>query len=324
MRLIVISLLLFLIAGCSKEDEFSQDLDQSYFPSIQFPVGNEFSPERYALGKRLFFDTRLSENNDVSCGSCHDPSSYFADDLPTSSGTSNAPGTRNSPSLVNVALHPFLTREGSVPTLEMQVLVPVQEHNEFNSNIVLIAEALDQDQELHDMSVLAYGEPITPYTITRSIANYERMIISQNSKWDKVQRGEQSFTSSELRGKELFFSSELNCGSCHIGFDFTSFEILNNGLYSSYEDPGLARFTGNEADSGKFKVPGLRNVAETAPYMHDGSLVTLEEVVLHYSEGGKHALQDERIRAFELDQNEMADLIAFLNALTDYEMSMPQ
>lgn len=318
--------LALLFISCKKDvaSYAAPDEITGFLPLIQYPEDNQYTVQRAALGRKLFFDTRFSSDGMVSCGSCHSQERFFADDQPTSPGAEGADGTRNSPSLLNVAYHPYFTREGGVPTLEMQVLVPIQEHNEFNSNMVLIAEELNADDELRNLSLGAYDEEITPFTITRALANFERTLLSFNARIDQAARGELVPTAQELYGQELFFSEKTQCGSCHSGFNFSSYEIVNNGLYRYSPDPGLARLTGLPTDSGKFKVASLRNVEMTAPYMHDGSMWTLEEVVEHYNSGGKgHASQDPRIQPLGLNSSEKEALVAFLRILTDSTFEMP-
>lgn len=325
MRITVVICSFLLLFSCKKEEgERAGSLGgNSFWPEMNYPSDNHYTAERYEFGKALFFDPRFSSDGMVSCATCHQPELYFADNSPTSPGAENEAGTRNSPSLVNIGYHPYFTREGGVPTLEMQVLVPIQEHNEFNSNIVLVAEQLNQDPVLREMSLMAYDEEITPYTITRGLANFERELISNDSKYDQYLRGEIALDPDEMSGMNLFFSDRTKCASCHSGIQFTSFEIVNNGLYTHYEDPCLARLTGLAQDSGKVKVPSLRNVAMTAPYMHDGSVTSLSEVLDHYIQGGKdHANQDERVNGFSLTQEEKTDLLAFLETLTDHQFSM--
>jgi cytochrome c peroxidase len=245
----------------------------------------------------------------------------FSDDVAFSPGSENAPGTRNAPGLSNVVYHPYFTREGGVPTLEMQVLVPVQEHNEFNSNILEIAERISQNSEYVQMSQAAYGRDPDAFVITRAIANFERSLISGNSAYDQenYQNIAGSMSLSEKRGQELFFSDRTQCSNCHSGFNFSNYAFENNGLYAAYTDPGRYRLTGDSADLAKFKVPSLRNVAVTAPYMHDGSMASLEEVIEHYQSGGFHHInKSELIQPLDLTEQEQQDLIAFLHALTDY------
>lgn len=291
-----------------------------HFPEPNIPSDNIPNAARIELGKALFYDPILSIDSSISCASCHLPQNAFADITATTAGVFNRPGTRNVPGLFNLAYQPHYLREASLPTLEMQILVPIQEHNEFAHNIVDIGEQLSHIPYYDSLSKLAYGQVPGPYSITRSISAFERTLISANSKYDAVFLGKASYSSIEKKGHDLFFSAKTKCASCHIPPFFTTFQAENNGLYTSYADPGRARFTKQPQDSGKFKIPSLRNVGLTAPYMHDGSLKSLDEVLNHYASGGKSGPnQHPLVRPFLLTPDEKKALIAFLETLSDSE-----
>ena len=288
------------------------------FPPIEFPADNAFTKERWLLGKALFYEKQLSLDSSVSCASCHSQQFGFSDNVALSKGFKQRLGNRNSPSIINVAYHPYFTREGGVPTLEMQVLVPIQEHNEFNNNILDIAKRLSSNQKLQDLSYLAYNRPLDFYVIPRALATFERSLISGNSKYDQYKKGTLSLSDEEQKGMNLFFSDRTNCSDCHSGFNFTNYQFENNGLYETYNDPGRKRLTGLDSDLAKFKVPSLRNIEVTAPYMYDGSLPDLEAVLNHYNSGGKqHPNKSENIQNLQLNQEEKKQIIAFLKTLTD-------
>ena len=288
------------------------------FPPIEFPADNAFTKERWLLGKALFYEKQLSLDSSVSCASCHSQQFGFSDNVALSKGFKQRLGNRNSPSIINVAYHPYFTREGGVPSLEMQVLVPIQEHNEFNNNILDIAKRLSSNQNLQNLSYLAYNRPLDFYVIPRALATFERSLISGNSKFDQYKKGTISLTEEEQKGMNLFFSDRTNCSDCHSGFNFTNYQFENNGLYETYNDPGRKRLTGLDSDLAKFKVPSLRNIDVTAPYMYDGSLPDLEAVINHYNSGGKqHPNKSEKIKALQLSQDEKKQIIAFLKSLTD-------
>jgi len=317
----------FLIAtGCSKDvqDELKNpnalEIPEG-FPSVVFPLGNEYTPERWALGKRLFYDPILSLSNKVSCASCHLASNAFSDTIPLSLGDNNEIGFSNSPTLANIAYHPYYTSAGGVPTLEMQILVPIQEHNEFNSNILDIVEELKLDPSYVSQIKIAYNREPDAFSITRAIANFERSLISGGSNFDNYTfRGnKEALTDIEQQGLKLFMSEKTNCSKCHSGFNFTNYAFENNGLYLNYIDSGRMRLTHLEEDRAKYKVPSLRNIALTKPYMHDGSFKTLKEVIEHYNSGGKnHTNKNGLIKPLNLTSEEKEQLIAFLNALTDH------
>ncbi len=290
------------------------------FPAPLFPEGNELTSARCALGKKLFYDPVLSRDSTISCASCHHAAKAFSDTVAFSLGVGGLPGTRNAPTLANIAYHPYYTREGGVPTLEMQILVPIQEHNEFDFNILLIAERLARDTAYVRMSREAYGREPDAFIITRSIGCFERTLISGQSRYDQYffQGKNDALSMAEKRGMDLFFSEKTDCSQCHAGFNFTHYAFENNGLYADYPDPGRFRLTELESDRARFKVPTLRNVALTAPFMHDGSLWALESVVDHYNSGGKpHQNKSAFVRPLGLTASERADLVAFLRSLTD-------
>ena len=329
MKKILLSLnyliLLVVFGACSvfiklESKEYLITKIPAHFPVVNHPEGNEFTQARWDLGKKLFYDNILSLDSSISCASCHLPELAFSDNRAFSPGIKNRPGKRNAPSLVNVAYHPYMLREGGVPTLEMQVLVPIQEENEFNHNIIDIGKLLEKDSTYVKMAMEAYNRAPDYYVITRSISLFERTLISGNSKYDKCVNKKEKFNTQEKKGMELFFSDKLKCSSCHNGFNFTNYSFENNGLYSSYADDGRFRFSKDSNDIALFKVPTLRNIEITAPYMHDGSIKTLKQVIEHYNSGGKsHANKSSLILPLDLSQDEKDNLHAFLLTLSDNE-----
>lgn len=292
------------------------------FPDMVIPAENAFLAERVELGKSLFFDPILSADSTRSCASCHLPAFAFSDTTAFSLGVGNRVGIRNSPSLANVGYQKALLREGGVPTLEMQVLVPIQEHLEFDTDILDVAKKVSQVSHYQDMAIKAYGREVDPWVITRAIAAFERTLVSGNSSFDQwLYQGDLvAMSPSALRGMNLFQSDRLGCTSCHSGFLFTNQSYANTGLYLDYSDPGKYRLTGKESDRAVFKVPGLRNIGVTAPYMHDGSFKDLRQVIMHYQNGiQEHPNKSPLLRKFQLTDGEMNDLIDFLESLTDEE-----
>lgn len=312
--------------SCAKETESAEianlqimEVPQG-FPDIEHPEGNEYTIERWELGKKLFYDPILSKDGSISCASCHDPSLAFSDNVSVSIGAGGLLGTRNSPSLGNVAFHPYYTREGGLPTLEMQILVPIQEHNEFNNNIVLIADTLATNPTYVHMAKVAYNREPDAFVITRALSQFERSMISGQSSYDLEYNYsiQGSMSQSALRGEVLFDSERTSCFSCHSGFNFTNYSFQNNGLYDEYPDNGRERLTQDPNDKALFKVPSLRNTQLTGPYMHDGSIETLTEVIEHYNNGGSnHINKNTLIKPLNFSENEKADLLAFLESLTD-------
>ncbi len=321
--------LTFFFFSCREDNPADISLNQPYllqypagFEAMNFPEGNELTNLRIALGKKLFFDKRLSRDSTVSCGSCHFQQHAFADFNNLSTGIENRKGFRNSPTLVNLGYHPYFFFDGGVPTLELQVLAPIEDVNEMDFSVPAVIERLKNDAEIQQLSQLAYDRNFDPFVLTRSIAAFQRTMISGNSRFDQYyyQGKNSALNDSEKRGMNLFFSNKTNCSTCHSGFNFTNYEFKNIGLYEMYADSGRTRVSLNTADRGKFKTPTLRNIAVTAPYMHDGSINTLEEVIEHFNSGGKnHENKDALIKPLNLSQTEKTDLVNFLKALTDEE-----
>lgn len=319
-------MLLSVLTGCVKEDKV--DEDEPYyvdlpagFPTIPVPADNQLTVKRVELGKMLFFDKNLSIDSTVSCGSCHFQRIAFSDDQAVSEGVEGRTGFRNAPPLFNLAYHPYFFKDGGVPTIELQVLAPIQDVNEMDHQVPELIDRLSDHTEYQKLAQIAYGRDFDPFVLTRAIAAFERTLISGNSPYDKYayQGNTNALSASELRGLELFNSDRLQCNTCHSGFNFTDYTFINNGLYNNYPaDSGRMRVTLNPSDEGKFKTPSLRNVGLTAPYMFDGSFASLEAVVEHYNSGGStHPNKDPRIKPLNLTQQEKNDLIDFLNALTD-------
>lgn len=314
-------LFLFLLWSCEKTTSppISYLSVPNGFAPVEFDSGNEYSNDRWLLGKALFYETRLSVDNTVSCATCHQPEYAFTDPQPTTPGAFNRPGHRNAPTLGNVGYHPYFLKEGGVPTLEMQVLVPIQEHNEFANNMVDLIAALKEIPFYDSLAIVAYDREMSPFVLTRALGIFERSIVTGNSAYDQWVNGDSSALSkSELSGMELFFG-KAQCNQCHNGLDFTNYEIVNNGAFSTYPDSGLYRLTMMEEDWAKFKIPSLRNIALTAPYMHNGEISSLREVVDIYNKGGQgYKNQSSKIHPLALTESEKEDLISFLKSLTDY------
>ncbi len=327
MRIIIslslFALLLSVVAGCDNPaNEPSPAVVEvpSGFPPMPVPPDNTLTPERVRLGKRLFFDTRLSRTGDVACGTCHLQSNAFADPRQFSSGVDGKVGNRNAPALINMAWNTSFFWDGGVPTLEQQAIAPIINPLEMDMTLQGVVERVRTDALYVEMFNEAYGSDPKPEWVTKAIASFVRTMVSGNSRYDRFNRGDSSaMNASERRGMNIFFGEKAECFHCHVGFNLTNNTFQNNGLYMTYADSGRARVTERASDLGKFKVPTLRNVEVTAPYMHDGSLTTLEDVVDHYAGGGKgHPNQSSTIHRFDLTDEERADLIAFLKSLTDH------
>lgn len=296
-----------------------------YFEALQvpdgwtgpaFPEDNGFTDVRWALGRALFFDPRLSVDGAVSCATCHLPERAFSAPEPVTPGAFGALGERNAATLTNAAYQPHFMSEGGVPTLEMQVLVPLQEPSEMAHNIVTACEELAADYEVQAQA--AYGRGLDPFVMTRALATFQRSLLSGHALWDRWQSGVVNVPPAVERGAALFGAEGLGCDRCHQPPFFTTHGFANTGLDAVSEDPGRWRLTGEPSDSGAFKIPTLRNIGFTSPYMHDGRFQDLEAVLDHYASGGAgHAHQDSLLAPFTLSVEERSDLLAFLGALND-------
>jgi len=290
------------------------------FPAPIVPDNNPLSIERVDLGKMLFFDPILSRDSTISCATCHLQNLAFTDNLDISRGIDNRRGFRNTSTLTNVLYNDFFLKEGGIPSLERQVSTPIEDENEMGFNMVELIERLRNHPTYPDLFWQAYEREVDAFSITRAIACYERTLISGNSKYDKFHFQDQKdiLTEEEKSGMDLFFSDRTNCSTCHSDFNFTNNGFENNGLYETYLDPGRIRITNKEIDEGKFKVPTLRNILQTAPYMHDGSLPTLEAVIEHYNSGGSnHPNKSALVKPLGLSEEEKQAIVAFLGVLSD-------
>jgi cytochrome c peroxidase len=315
-----------LLSSCRHGTDDSLEPDRPFnlqsppgFPAMPSPDDNPLTEASVAMGKALFFDERLSRDGTVSCASCHFPERAFSDTLPLSLGVDGLPGMRNAAPLTNLAWHSGYFRDGGVPTLEQQAIAPIHDPLEMDFSITRAAADLRNLEPYATLSRRAYGKPMEAYELTRALAAYQRTLVSGWSRYDRYLGGDAgALTASEQNGLALFRSDALNCTACHGGFDLSDHGYHNVGQYLSYADPGRERITLAPSDNGKFKTPTLRNIVLTAPYMHDGSMATLEEVIDFFAAGGlPHVNRDPEMLSFALSPQDKADLIAFLRALTD-------
>lgn len=316
-----------LIVSCkkSKVEPYSEKWgfkSPDYFPVPAYNFeNNPQSYARFTLGRYLFYDPLLSSDQTISCATCHIGAHAFAghnDALST--GVNGLVGTRNSPSIANMAWNPAFMWDGGINHIEVMPLAPLTnpvEMNETLNNLVAKLSASDHYKKLFNN---AYGtEEITDQRILRAFAQFMMMIVSDNSKYDQVKRGEANFTATEQQGYALF---QQKCSQCHTEPLFTDYSYRNNGLDSTFADPGRYLITQLAADKGKFKVPSLRNVEITYPYMHDGRFFTLNQVLDHYTSGVRHAATLDPLlnSGIPLTSTEKTQIIAFLKTLTDTEL----
>lgn len=332
------------------------------FPRPVIPADNPMSAAKVALGRRLFYDKRLSGNQTQSCASCHQQALAFTDGRATGLGSTGMAHPRGAPALINLAYATSLTWANPLfaigvlsEPLERQTQIPIYGDSPVEMGMKSQSELVMRLQQValyRDMFRRAFpdqAEPLTAQSAGRALAAFERILISGDSRYDRFMRGDDSaLTDSERRGLSLFKSDRLECASCHEGFALSehvswegkgSIELVyrNTGLYNidgmgAYPSPNTGAFnvTMDPNDMGKFRVPTLRNIAVTAPYMHDGSVATLSEVIDHYAAGGRtilegpyagsgkdNPLKDPRIHGFAISEHERSDLITFLESLTD-------
>ncbi len=330
-----------------------------HFPMPQPSPTNPLTPAKAELGRHLFYDRRMSINQVMSCASCHQPALAFTDGRPTAIGTTGELHPRNSMGLTNVVYNSaFDWANPILKTLHSQALTVL--FNEFPVELGWsdreeeILERFRNDKRYQALFAAAYPDQANPFNadnVAKSIATFVSTMVSGRSAYDKAERGdENALNAAAKRGAELFFSERLECFHCHGGFNFSQsvhhahsafdeVEFHNNGLYNiggtgDYPpgNRGLWEFTQQPRDMGRFRAPTLRNIALTAPYMHDGSMATLEEVLDHYARGGRlieggpfagdgaqNPFKSDLITPFQLTAQEKQDLIEFLNSLTDWE-----
>jgi len=313
-RLFILSSVLALVSA-----KCSADKQVLVLGPVISPQDNEMTEEKIALGRELFFDKRLSRDNSISCASCHHPEKAFTDGLKKSKGVDGQETMRNAPSLLNAAYLPRVMFDGELKTLEMQVTVPIQEHTEMDQDVKSLLKELREVPEYVEAAKKIFNRDFDPWVLSRSIAAFQRSLISQNSAFDRYWKGDKQALSKEAKAGYRLFSKKLYCTQCHPAPHFTTYQVANNGLYIDYgSDNGRHRITLDDKDKGMFKIPSLRNIMLTAPYMHDGSFSRIEDVFQHYSRGGAgHKNQSEKIRAFTLSSKESQYLRSFFESLTD-------
>lgn len=295
-------------------------------PPIFWPADNLYSKEKAELGKLLYFDKRLSSDASVSCASCHAPEFGYTDGKPFSAGIKGQVGGRSAPTVVNRAYSTLQFWDGRAATLEEQAKGPIANPVEMTAHMTA--------EEAHKACVAClkgipgyvarfkavFGtEDFNIDHVAKAIATFERTVLSGNAPFDKYKAGDKkAMNEEEVRGMNVFFNKAA-CDSCHIGFNFTDGSFVNIGIGMNQTSPDLGRFmvSKREEDKGAFKTPTLREVANTAPYMHDGSFKKLEEVVEHYNKGGiKNPFLDQRLKPLNLTDEDKRDLVAFLKTLS--------
>ncbi len=306
------------------------------FPTPDLPADNKPTVAGVQLGRMLFYEKMLSKDGSQACADCHKQQDAFSDIRRFSIGVEQLPGKRQAMAVMNLAWHANgMFWDGRAPHVRDQALKPIQDPLEMNETLPNVVAKLSADKDYTDQFIRAFGDPtVTSERVGLALEQFMFTMVSCNAKYDQALRGQATLTASEQRGKDLFFSefdpfgSEkgAECFHCHAGHNFSNDEFMNNGLDTDagQVDEGRQKVTGDPADHGKFKVPSLRNVARTAPYMHDGRFATLEEVIDHYDHGVRPSATVDPLMQYnlqpgglQLTAQDKTDLIAFLHTLTD-------
>lgn len=299
---------------------FLSSFDQSREPKQQSVT------TKAELGEKLFFDKILSLDSTISCASCHKPEFAFADTVQFSKGVGDSIGIRNTPSLMNLAYTPLLFYDGRSPSLEAQAIVPIENPIEMHLDFREAVKRVQANEEYQSLFSKIYSSAPDSANILDGLASFQRTLESNGSAphdlWVR-DIDEEAMTDSQLRGRAIFLE-DGKCFDCHFGPFFTGDEFKNVGLYDGekWKDSGRFEITKDSTDLGKFKVPGLRNVALTAPYMHDGRFATLEEVVEFYSDPYQFVsnpinIDTLMIKPMNFTEQEQKDLVNFMLSLTD-------
>jgi cytochrome c peroxidase len=291
----------------------------THFPEPHYKFeNNKQTYDRFDLGRDLFYDPILSLDSSISCASCHTQTHGFADhNVNLSLGVNGTPGKRNSPALSNLAWYPSFMWDGGVNHIEIFSFAPITNPLEMHEDVGNVVNKLNSIPEYKAKFKKAYGnENVTDQHLLKALAQFMAMMISADSKYDKFILGTASFNSSESAGYELF---QQYCASCHQEPLTTDFSFRNNGIDATFTDLGRALITLDSNDEGKFRVPSLRNITLTYPYMHDGRFFTLSQVLDHYSNGvnSSSTLDPSLGSGFNFTQQQKNDIINFLYTLTD-------
>ncbi len=329
----------------------------AHIPEPRVPDDNRMSEASFQLGRRLFYDPRLSANQTISCASCHLQHLAFTDGKAVSLGSTGERTARSSPSIANAAYHPTITWANfSIQSLERHATVPLFGDNPIemgldDNNKAAVVARFRQDPDYATRFAQAFpgeAEPVNMHNLIKALAAFMRGVTSFNTRYDQMKQGQLVFRPAEARGEKLFFSERAQCSQCHGSFNFNDQVVSadskhiatpfhNTGLYNidgkgGFPEPnrGIFELSGQAEDMGAFRAPSLRNVAVTAPYMHDGSVATLKEVIDFYAahgrnidaganagDGRNNPHKDPRINRIELSAGDKADLLAFLHTLTD-------
>ena len=284
-------------------------------PPIEFPEDNPPTAEKIALGKQLFFDKRLSRDNTISCASCHAPDKGYSNADQFATGFKGLKGGRNSPTVINAAYNKFHFWDGRAGSLEEQALGPIANPIEMNLTLKEAVDRINAIPGYKKQFQKVFGSDATEENIAKAIATYERTILCGDAPYDRFKAGDQkALSEAAQRGMKLFFGKAV-CSACHSGPNFTDNAFHNIGVGVDAKEPDVGRKAISKlgGDQGSFKTPSLRDIARSGPYMHDGSMQTLKEVVDHYNKGGiPNEFLDEEIYKLNLTPQEVNDLVTFM------------
>ncbi|MCI0541793.1 MAG: hypothetical protein L0Z50_41885, partial [Verrucomicrobiales bacterium] len=296
-------------------------LPQGLNALMPVPISNPVTEEKIALGRRLFFDKQLSRDGTVSCASCHHPDKAFTDGRALPIGVGGLQGRRSAPSLLNSAYTTSQFWDGRITTLEKQALIPLTSPGEMGNTLEAVLASLSGDPSYGEMLAKAFGsEGMTASRIADALATYQRSLVAANTPYDRylLRKDESALSSAALRGLKLF-RGKARCAFCHEGSLFTDQKFHNTGVSWGKQplDLGRHEFTRKEGDQGKFKTPSLRHLLLTAPYMHDGSVKTLADVLEFYNRGaGANPYLDPAIQPLNLSRDEKLEVLEFLSRLS--------
>ncbi|MBC7937538.1 MAG: c-type cytochrome [Rhizobacter sp.] len=292
--------------------------------TISFDEPGRKIKTRADLGKQLFSEKMLSKDSSVSCASCHKPDFAFADTVAFSTGIYGKLTSRNTPSVLNMKNRPYFFWDGRAKTLEEQALIPIANPDEMGLAITVAVERLNRSERYRKLFKKVFGQLPNAQNLGAAFAAFEKTLETDKSKFDDWANGKGELSQQEENGRQLFISNRAKCFDCHSTEDFTNDEFKNIGLYNgiSQKDEGRFLITKEQKDLGRFKTPGLRNVAVTGPYMHDGRFKTLEQVVQYYNNPYMFVedplnMDTLLLQPLQLSNQDNADLVAFLKTLTD-------
>ncbi len=324
-QLLAILFLIIPMTNCDKSSKQAELFDLKIplgLDSLKMfiPEDNPLTIEKIKLGRKLFFDERLSLDGTVSCASCHNPLLGFADGRSVAVGIDGLEGPRSTPAIINRLFSGGQFWDGRAVSLEDQVLGPIENPIEMDNSLENVVRTLNADESIRNDFQKVFGTDVTVEGLQKAIASFERILLSGESPFDKYMAGDNNALSkSALNGFLLFKSEKVNCITCHKGANFTDELFHNSGVGMDLGNPDLGRFveTKNDTDYGRFKTPTLRDIARTSPYMHDGSLRSLREVVDFYDQGG--IVNDNlsiHIKPLNLTEEEKENLVEFMRSLT--------